>query len=139
MKRTIQAMLSAIKEVEALAYIADDAGQADVEVNTPGTQPIRMPAALVGLSSAAPGATTKDHIRDDVTFSVRLFDAPGVVANVKAPDSHRDASLLIYDIRSEVIRAVSAIPGVRYAGTSRPLRADGIRELLLLFRATIEL
>lgn len=135
MKQTIADMLQALEAVDELAYIADDAGQADIET---GTMPVRMPAALVGLSTSTNDSVIKDRTREQALMSVRLLDAPSTIANSKAPQAHKDSSLKIYDIRNAIIRQMK-LPGLRYYTTTRIPRQDGIRELQLLFRCKIEI
>lgn len=132
MKQLIIDTIEAISNVKGIRYVADDVGQADMEVQTPSTQPVIMPAALVGLSQAEAENRTKDDTRERVVIAIRLLDAPSVIANAKAPQQHQDGSLYIFDIRQEVIAVLNGV-GLRYQSTTRTLRADGIRELLLLF------
>lgn len=136
MKEIIQKAISALAELAELRYVADDAGQGDIAV-TPGTQPFACPAALVAADSGLPAEhRTKDTIRERVQIGVRLYDAPGTVANFKAPGKHADASLRIYDIRDAVIKKLEE-RGVRYNGYSRIRRDDSMRELLVSFEAAI--
>lgn len=136
MKETIQKAISALAELAELRYVADDAGQGDIAV-TPGTQPFACPAALVAADSGLPAEhRTKDTIRERVQIGVRLYDAPGTVANFKAPGKHADASLRIYDMRDAVIKKLEGA-GFRYSGYSRIRRDDGMRELLVSFEAVI--
>lgn len=138
MRETIQKAISALAEIAELRYVADDAGQGDI-MTVPGTQPFACPAALVSADAGTPGEhRTKDAIRERVTIGVRLYDAPGTVANAKAPARHAEASLRIYDLRAEVIRKVEEL-GIKYSGYSRIRREDGMRELLLTFTTTITL
>ena len=138
MKETVQNIITALAQVGDLRYVADDAGQGDV-MTTPGTLPFACPAALVAADGGVPGEhRTKDDIRERVTIGVRLYDAPGTVANAKAPAKHAEASLRIYDLRAEVIRKVEEL-GIKYSGYSRIRREDGMRELLLTFTTAIAL
>ena len=136
MKEIIQKAISALAEIAELRYVADDAGQGDMTV-TPGTQPFACPAALVAADSGLPAEhRTKDTIRERVLIGVRLYDAPGTVANFKAPGKHAEASLRIYDIRDAVIKKLEGA-GFRYSGYSRIRRDDGMRELLVSFEEAI--
>lgn len=136
MKEIIQKAISALAEIAELRYVADDAGQGDMAV-TPGTQPFACPAALVAADSGLPAEhRTKDTIREQVLIGVRLYDAPGTVANFKAPGKHAEASLRIYDIRNAVIKKLEC-SGFRYSGYSRIRRDDGMRELLMSFEVAI--
>lgn len=136
MRTTIQTAISALAELEELRYVADDAGQGDM-VTTPGTQPFSCPAVLVAADSASPSEhRTKDTLRECVQIGIRLYDAPGVVANAKAPGAHSTASLRIYDMRNSIIRRLEEI-GFRYVKCSRIRREDGMRELLITFEKTI--
>lgn len=136
MRDTIQKAISALAEIAELRYVADDAGQGDIAA-TPGTQPFACPAALVAADSGLPAEhRAKDTIRERVAIGVRLYDAPGTVANAKAPGKHADASLRIYDIRNAVIKKLEGA-GFRYSGYSRIRRDDGMRELLVSFEIAI--
>lgn len=136
MRETIQKAISALAEIAELRYVADDAGQGDIAV-TPGTQPFACPAALVAADSGLPAEhRTKDTIRERVLIGVRLYDAPGTVANAKAPGKHAEASLRIYDIRDAAIKKLEE-KGLRYSGYSRIRRDDGMRELLISFEVAV--
>ncbi|KGN94482.1 hypothetical protein [Porphyromonas crevioricanis] len=126
--------LSAVKE---LKYIADDWGQVDRDEDSLARYPLRYPAVLITpeLGEVSLQAN-KDFIRERVSFTLRLFDAPSTSATASAPGPHADASLQVYFLKSAITKAMQQI-GLSYKGFRRAPRIDGLREIDLLFECSI--
>lgn len=126
--------LSTIKE---LKYVADDWGQVDRDEDSPAHYPLRYPAVLVSVELGDVGMqANKDFIRERVSFALRLLDAPSTSATDSAPFKHADASLQIYTLKSRIAKEIQQI-GLSYKGFRRSPRADGLREIDLLFDCSI--
>lgn len=136
MKDILLAVMQRLKEkVPDLQYIAEDWGQLDFYEERP---PVKFPCALLSVSNAAFTSETYTVRQVQLTFQVRVADAPAVSGTMSAPESYRQRAFAIFDLMDEIGAALygfetDAFSAIEQKAITNYSREDAIREYAMTF------
>lgn len=132
-KQLLNAVQTALKEIDALRYVGEDWGQIDFYDNRP---PVNFPCALISFSSGDYSDAGRGVQLASVQFSVRVADMPPVRGSAVRPTPEKPYE--VYDTLQSVYAVLQGMKSSCFAPITRKRllkvnRDDSVREWVLTF------
>lgn len=126
----INRLLEALQAEPSIRYVAIDQGQCDADMLSARHPAIIPPAVLIAPRGEESIDADKWGTRYRLSIDLRLFYDTSRIANIKAPDAHReDYNRLLTLLQAVETAAVKA--GFRYRGWRFASREESLSEYII--------